>query len=363
VVPSYDDAVTLTLIDGTSGAVLGGTTSAMPDNGVATFSGLTVDRPGTGYRLRASTSTLPVITSAPFNISIPPPVVGAIRVSTTTTGNDVDPDGYTAVVSGVSRAIGVNGATVYESLTTGSYTAALSGVAPNCTVAGQNPRSVAVVAGDTTLADFAISCATIPPSTGSIEVSTQTTGSDPDPDGYTVTVDGVSRSIGGNASTTFTGLTAGARSVSLSGVASNCSVGGANPRSVTVVGGQTASTAFAVTCQGITPPPTATELRFVTQPPAAQVVGSGFGVMVSATNAAGDEVPTFTGQVTLTLVGGLPGVTLTGTTSRAAVGGIATFLGLGVSGPCVGCRVLASSAPLASATSDAFTVVIPGLSR
>ena len=136
----------------------------------------------------------------------------------------------------------------------------------------------------------------------------------------------------------------------------------ANPRSVMVVAGDTAMVDFTISCQGIEPPPTATQLRFTGEPPSLLVVGAGFAVTVVGADGSGPQVPTFTGQVTLTLVGGLPGVTLSGTTSRAAVGGAATFSGLGVSGPCVGCRILASSSPLAPATSSAFTVVISGSS-
>ena len=70
-----------------------------------------------------------------------------------------------------------------------------------------------------------------------------------DPDGYTVTVDGGNaRSIGINASTTYTGLSAGNHSVQISGVASNCTVSGSNPRTISVPSGGTANTTFSVSC-------------------------------------------------------------------------------------------------------------------
>ena len=60
--------------------------------------------------------------------------------------------------------------------------------------------------------------------TCALPIST-TTGGTPDPDGYTVSVSGGgSQPIGNNGSVTFSGLTAGSHTVTLSGIASNCTV-------------------------------------------------------------------------------------------------------------------------------------------
>src|SRR6266853_1262521 len=78
------------------------------------------------------------------------------------------------------------------------------------------------------------------------------------PNGYTVSVDGVTKSITVNGSVTYNGLTAGNHSVGLSDVASNCVVSGQNPRTVAVSAGNTAQTSFAVTCTApANQPPTA----------------------------------------------------------------------------------------------------------
>ena len=50
----------------------------------------------------------------------------------------------------------------------------------------------------------------------------------------------------------FTGLAAGDHSVQLSGLAANCTVSGANPQTVNVPGGGTATAPFTVTCTPIT---------------------------------------------------------------------------------------------------------------
>lgn len=86
--------------------------------------------------------------------------------------------------------------------------------------------------------------------TGDLDVSTSTTGSDLDADGYTVVVDGTqSQAIGVNATVRFADLEAGDHGVELTGVASNCTVGGSNPRTVSVTAGEVASTTFSVTCE------------------------------------------------------------------------------------------------------------------
>src|SRR5438309_6496628 len=99
-----------------------------------------------------------------------------------------------------------------------------------------------------------VSFAQNPPITesGNLDVTTSTSGSS-QPSGYTVTVDGsTSQPVGANDSVTFTGLSADSHSVALTNVAGNCTVSGANPQTVTVPSGGTATTTFSVSC--VTPP-------------------------------------------------------------------------------------------------------------
>ncbi len=172
---------------------------------------------------------------------------GNLRVSTRTSGSSLDPDGYTVTLDGGSpRAVGINASVTYTNLAAGSHQIALSGVAANCTVSGNNPRTVTVPAGGTATPRFSVSCVTPP---GTLTVSTSTTGSSLDPDGYTVTVDGGSpQPIGTNASVNYANLPAGDHAVALADVAPNCTVTGANPETVTVPAGGTATAAFSVSC-------------------------------------------------------------------------------------------------------------------
>lgn len=85
--------------------------------------------------------------------------VGSIAVFLTTTGEDVDDDGYELLVDGgASVAIGVNGSTTVDGLSLGEHTVQLAGIAANCSVMGDNPLSVTVVAGQTTQETFTVVC-------------------------------------------------------------------------------------------------------------------------------------------------------------------------------------------------------------
>src|SRR5205823_7804146 len=120
----------------------------------------------------------------------------------------------------------------------------LSGVASNRAASGGTSRTVTVPARGTASTSFSVSC-TAP--TGNLTLTTGTSGSSIDADGYTVTVDGnASKSIGTNGSVTFTGLSAAKNGGGLCRVASNCSVSGGTSRTVTVTAGGSGSTSFSV---------------------------------------------------------------------------------------------------------------------
>src|SRR5213082_358789 len=182
------------------------------------------------------------------------PDVGTLAVTVTTSGSNT-PSGYTVIVDGSSRqSVGANGLVTFIGLPPGSHTVQLAGVPSNCSVSGSNPRSVSLIAGLVATTSFSVSCAAPPPQTGNLTVSTSTSGSNVDADGYTVTVDGnASRSIGTNGSVTFTDLSAGNHTVALSGVTANCTVSGGTSRTVSVQAGGTTSTEFWVSCAA--PPP------------------------------------------------------------------------------------------------------------
>src|SRR5438552_942829 len=171
------------------------------------------------------------------------PTTGELVVTTATTGSNL-PAGYTVMVdNGQPQRIGTTGNVTYPGLAAADHMVALS-VASNCAASAANPRTVAVPAGGTGHADFTIDCA---PTTGELVVTTATTGSNL-PAGYTVMVDnGQPKTIGTTGNVTYPGLAAADHMVALS-VASNCTVSGANPRTVTVPAGGTAHADFTIDC-------------------------------------------------------------------------------------------------------------------
>jgi hypothetical protein len=174
------------------------------------------------------------------------PLMGTIEITTITQGEPTDPDGYAVTLDGGARQpIGSNGAVTIAGVTAGGHTVGLTGIAPNCTAPGPNPQTVVVGAG-VARARFEITCRA---PVGMIVITTATGGPRPDPDGYTASVDGgPGHSIAPNSSFTVSNLAAGDHTVQLSGLASNCTVAGGNPRAVRVRSGASVTIEFVVSC-------------------------------------------------------------------------------------------------------------------
>jgi hypothetical protein len=84
---------------------------------------------------------------------------GTVRVATSTTGEEIDSDGYTVVLDEDSaELIGVTDTLTISNLAAGYHTVLLEDVQENCTVAG-NPLAVTVGVGDTAAVTFAVTCA------------------------------------------------------------------------------------------------------------------------------------------------------------------------------------------------------------
>lgn len=307
------------------GAKLLGDTAAKPTRGVATFGNISLDKPGQGYTLIAhvSVSGPPDTTSASFNIDPPPPTTGDLTVTTNTTGQNLDPDGYTVTVDGSnSQSIATNSSSgvTFPGLPAGNHPVALSGVASNCTVSGANPRTVSVAAGTGGSTVFAVTC-TAPPA-GSLTVSTTTNGPNA-PSGYTATVDGgTSQSVGATGSVTFNNLSVGTHSVGLSPIPSNCSVSQANPQTVSITANNTTPASFTISCSATT------------------------GDLVVTTATTGDGLPT-NGYT----------VTVEGSSKPIAITGNATFSGLNAGDHAVMLSGVPSNCTVSPGTSQNATVI------
>jgi WD40 repeat protein len=180
------------------------------------------------------------------------PFTGSIRAIVITLGDalDRDPDGYTlSIDGGPPQALEIFGAVTIDGVLAGNHQVLLGGLASNCEVGGVNPRAVVVGSGGTgapAIVPFSVSCS---PKVGRVRVSVATTGSDPDPDGYFVAIEGrVGSVVPANGSQDFNGVHEGTAVIELREVAGNCRVDGANPRTVTVAFGGTAEVAFTIQC-------------------------------------------------------------------------------------------------------------------
>src|SRR5439155_4975953 len=151
----------------------------------------------------------------------------------------------------------------------------------------------ATASGLTDGTSSAFNITTPPPATGDLTVTTFTSGPNP-PSGYTVTVDGSqSRSLGLNTSTTYTGLTATSHTVQLNGIPTNCSVSEANPQTVTVPAGGTATASYTINCAATTGDLTVTASTTGSSQPASYTVTVDGGS--SRTISANGGTTTYTG--------------------------------------------------------------------
>jgi len=177
-----------------------------------------------------------------------PPDTGSIQVTLAMAGTDLDSDGCLVTIdAGATRTLQAGESATFSNLETGSHVVQLTDIAGNCEVQGESVRTVQVAGETTTDVTFAVVCSPLP--TGSIQITTVTTGQDVDPGQYAVLVGGEpAGAVGTNAVITIADVPVGDRSVELTDLALNCAVSGENPRTVTVTDGGTVATTFEIEC-------------------------------------------------------------------------------------------------------------------
>jgi YVTN family beta-propeller protein len=282
-----------------------------------------------------------------------PNAPAGLRLSVTTIGQDQDYDGYVYSLDGNPPApLGPNASVTVGGLDAGTHQLLINGVAGNCILAGGLTRSIVLSSGDTTEVQLEVACVAIP-FPAALQITTVTTG-DPDPDGYTYSLDGgVPATIGFSASVTLTGLTAGTHQLDIGGIANTCTLAGGTTRSVTLTAGALADVQLAVTCQGTSPTIVAI----------APLTGSPYGVAVSAagviyaaqigssTLARGNlSTKSFTSTV---IVGSTPPHVVFNPAGTTAYATLQTGQGLAVVD--VATNTLSTTVPLAS---DGFNLIV-----
>jgi hypothetical protein len=209
-------------------------------------------------------------TTVSFAVNCVPPV-GTIQVVTATSG--ATPDSYELMMDGTGLgSIGSSTTRSLEAIPSGGHSIGLGALPANCQLQGENPQVTTVRTGTTVTVLFTIICTPPPPESGTLNITTTTTGSDPD--GYQVTIDGGARqAIGANGSIALINVAAGSHLVRLSGLADGCAMSGANPRSVSVVARSAVAVTFTITC---TPQPTTGSLQVVTMTTGSELDPDGY---------------------------------------------------------------------------------------
>jgi hypothetical protein len=198
------------------------------------------------YFLRGLLLPLPAVAFACNGENLSGPTAGVLEITTTTTGAEVDPDGYTVQVDAEQpRAIESSSTLLSAGITPGNHSIRLAGITPNCVLAGDNPRSVDIVVGKTAAVLFELTCSV---TMGTLTVTTTTSGISQDPDGYTIRIDGGARQPMATNAVLQISAVSGPHSASLSGVAPNCRIDGKNPRKVVVSSGSNSRADFNITC-------------------------------------------------------------------------------------------------------------------
>jgi hypothetical protein len=203
--------------------------------------------------MRASRTSSPVVLLAIAVIATAcdeptGPTPGEIEVQVAETGADLQRRGYASVVdNGSPQTIGSPSLlTRFTNIAPGSHSVRLEGLAPHCAVVGQNPMTVEVVSGRTAIVRFDVACVL---NAGSVQLTTVTTGSDQDADGYLALINGATRgAIGPSATVALIDVPVGDHVISLGGVASNCTVAAPMFVEVNVAFRDTADVWFTVQC-------------------------------------------------------------------------------------------------------------------
>ena len=379
---------TITMGIGTGSGTLAGTMSMAAVSGVATFSNLSINLVGTGYTLAASATGLTSATSGAFNILVGAPaklafttqpsnvaaassIAPAVIVSVEDAAGNVVPTATNSVTVaiGANPSSGVLSGTATAAATAGG--ASFSNLSINKVGTGYTlTASAAGLTGATSTAfnvtpgaPAKLIFTTQPPNTAagaSISPAVQVTIEDSQSNIVTNATNSVTIAIGTNPSSgTLSGTMTMAASLGVatfSGLSINkVGAGYTLAASATGLTGAT-SNSFNVT------PGSAAKLAFSAQPTNATAgVAISPAVQVTVEDAQGNVVTTATNTITMAI--GTGSGTLNGTTSAAAVSGVATFSNLSINLAGTGYTLATSATGLTGATSNAFNVSAAAASK
>ncbi|HEY3319548.1 MAG TPA: PKD domain-containing protein [Planctomycetota bacterium] len=373
-IATASDSITLAIANNPNGASLGGVAAASAVNGVATFSGLSLDRNGAGYTLSATAAGLASGVSSAFDITYR--LAFTVQPSTTVAGSDIAPaiqvairdalgNTVTSATNSVTLSIGTNPSGGVLSASAGTTTvAAVNGVATFSRLgidkAGSGYTLVASGAAmeSATSASFDIIYA--------LRFSVQpasTLAASPITPAVQVAICSASGATVTSASGTITlALGANPGNGTLSGTLSAAAVNGVATFSGIKIDRAGSGYTLVASASGMNSATSGAfdihyRLAFV-KPPSNTLAGSAIApaVQVAVQDSAGTTITSASGTVTLAL-GANPGsATLSGTLSQTLVNGVATFSNLALDRCGSAYTLVASATGIDSATSPAFDV-------
>ncbi len=383
VVTSFTGNITLAIGTNPGGGALSGTTTVAASGGVATFSNVSINKTGTGYTLQASTPTL-LRTSTTFNIT-PGPTTQLIF--------STPPTNATAGVA-LAPAVVVTAQDAYANTTTFAGSVLLAIAAnPGGGTLSATPNPITAVTGVATFPNVSINRTgtgyTLRASSGSLSVTSAafniisgpaTQLSFTVPPGNTNAGAAITPAVQvsaldalGNTATAFSGnvtlaIAANPGGGTLSGTNPVAAVNGVatfSNLSINRAGNgyslrATSGTLTAVTSATFNITAGPPQLVFTNQPTntaaGATINGGSGGVQVTAKDALGNTVTTFTGTVTVAIGTNPGGGTLSGSATAVASLGVATFSTLSINRPGVGYTLTASATGATGGTSAPFDI-------
>ncbi|MBX3475101.1 MAG: putative Ig domain-containing protein [Planctomycetes bacterium] len=385
-VTSPAQSISVGLVAGPTSASLSGTTTVTTVNGLATFTGLSIDTKGTGYRLLAVSGPLKTVQSSNFSTEGAPAsiaLVGQPRHSVV--GSTINPAApfIAQIVDAQGFAVTKLSTSISASLTGGSGGATLTPPGPFATSAGQvilpalsvsaagtNYQLVLSATGLTSATSDPFNVTATGGSPARLSVSNSgfgaTTATAVTPAIQVAILDGLNAPVSTATNTVTASILSGPAGASLSGTLNVAAVAGVATFS-NIVPSHAGTYRLRFTASGCSAAETGTftvvqhwgaadSLQFFTQPHAAKP-GANIGpVVVRVRDAAGLVVQDSTILVTVSLATNPGGATLGGTLSVNAVGGVATFTDLSVSVGGAGYSLAAAASGISGSTSSPFDV-------
>lgn len=234
--------------DGTPRRAFVGQTLFFTENGLAhgehTIEVVDVPQACTGTAAKSVTLRGDDTAAVIFNIACPR-TTGDLRFTVTTTGTDIDENGYVLTVDGLpGPTMPANGSITFNNVPPDSYTFGLTGAEPNCTLPPD--QTVNITAGQLTQVNFTVTCAPV----GVLRFITSVSGADRDPDGMLVTVDAATRRIP-SSGTTNVRVAVGTRTYTLTDRQPNCAATGPTTGTHTLAAGDTVVVTTGLDCAAI----------------------------------------------------------------------------------------------------------------